>query len=137
LLKASNASALHEKELKKLEILAKIYQLIQGVKTPEDIPDELKNASTMLSSKPYTQDQVKTALWLRGELRWKQYRPQLEIHDTILRTKVRKVVAKCSRRLGKSFALMAYAISRAVKNPYSRIPFAAPTNKDLKTSLSP
>jgi hypothetical protein len=46
LLKASNASALHEKELKKLEILAKIYQLIQGVKTPEDIPDELKNAST-------------------------------------------------------------------------------------------
>lgn len=80
---------------------------------------------------------IKAELWKRGEISWKLYKPQLEIHDVIIRTKVRKIVAKCSRRLGKSFALMAYAISRAVKNPYSRIPFAAPTYKDLKNILIP
>jgi len=92
----------------------------------------------MTSSKRQIQKSDAIArLWQLGELRYKLYEPQIEIRDCILNAKSKKVVIKCSRRLGKSYALMCYAIERAVKNQNARIPFAAPTYKDLKNILIP
>lgn len=67
-------------------------------------------------------------LWRRGDLRWKLHATQQKIYD-LLKGK-RRYFLKCSRRLGKSYALLAIAAEFAIKTPGARISYAAPTAKD-------
>lgn len=48
-----------------------------------------------------------------------------------------KFIINCSRRLGKSTLLCLYAVEFAIKNPGSRICYAAPTQKMVSTLIQP
>lgn len=71
---------------------------------------------------------AKHIMWRRGELRWKLHATQKKIYDVL--TGKRRYFALCSRRLGKSYLLVCLAFEYAIKNPGSRISYAAPTMKD-------
>lgn len=66
-------------------------------------------------------------LWRNGVLHWKLDSCQKQLYNTFHNAKYRKVVWKCSRRLGKSYSLLILAIEFALKNPGSQIKYACPT----------
>jgi hypothetical protein len=66
-------------------------------------------------------------LWRNGILHWKLDSCQKQLYRTFHDSKYRKVVWKCSRRLGKSFALLVVALEYALKNPGTQIKYACPT----------
>lgn len=68
-------------------------------------------------------------LWARGDLKYLFHETQLKIHEALLTSKRRKFFLLCSRRLGKTFMLLALCFSEALKKPRSRIVFLAPTGK--------
>lgn len=67
-------------------------------------------------------------LWRRGNLEWKLHATQKKIYKLI--QSKRRIFLLCSRRLGKSFALVCVAFEHAIRNPGARISYAAPTQKD-------
>ncbi len=74
------------------------------------------------------------ALWRRGDLKWKLHSTQVKLYDLI--HDKRRFYLSCSRRLGKSFLLVCMAFEYALKNPGSRISYAAPTQKDATQIVS-
>lgn len=66
-------------------------------------------------------------LWRNGVLHWKLDSCQKQLYNTFHNSKYRKIVWKCSRRLGKSYALLILALEYAFKNPGSQIKYACPT----------
>jgi hypothetical protein len=66
-------------------------------------------------------------LWRSGILHWKLDSCQKQLYHTFHNSKYRKVVWKCSRRLGKSFALLIVAVEYALKHPGAQIKYACPT----------
>ncbi len=66
-------------------------------------------------------------LWRSGILHWKLDSCQKQLYHTFHNAKYRKVVWKCSRRLGKSFSLLVIALEYALKNPGCQIKYACPT----------
>lgn len=76
-------------------------------------------------------------LWLMGELSWKLHKTQKEIYDAFYGCDHQKFIVNAARRTGKSFALCVIAIEFALKNPGSRICYAAPTAKAVKKIITP
>lgn len=74
-----------------------------------------------------TKNEAIERLWRAGVLEWKLDSCQKQLYSTFYNSKYRKVVWKCSRRLGKSFSLLIIALEHALKNPNSQIKYACPT----------
>lgn len=72
---------------------------------------------------------AKHELWRRGDLKWKLDPTQKKIYKAIEQGK-RKHFLLCARRIGKSYLLVVHAFEHAIRNPGSRVSFAAPTAKD-------
>jgi len=70
------------------------------------------------------------ALWQRGQLSYKLDETQRKIKDAFSRASERKFFLLCSRRLGKSFTLVLEAFETAMRKPYGRVLYLAPTGKD-------
>lgn len=69
-------------------------------------------------------------LWRRGDLQYKFHDAQKLIAKALGDAKRRKFFLLCSRRLGKTFALLCMAFGLAMKKAHSRILFLAPLAKD-------
>lgn len=78
---------------------------------------------------PEAQQAAREELWRRGDLRYKLDSTQRKIYDVIEKGG-RRVCLLCSRRLGKSFCLVMYCVSQAIKRPNIRISYAAPFGRD-------
>jgi hypothetical protein len=74
--------------------------------------------------------QGKEKLWREGNLRWRLDATQQVIYDRIKGAAKRRYFLNCSRRLGKSFVLLAIAAEFCIKNRDSRVLYVAPTAKD-------
>ena len=70
------------------------------------------------------------ALWTRGSLAYKLDETQRRIKEAFSRATERKFFLLCSRRLGKSFTLVLEAFETALRKPYARVLYLAPTGKD-------
>jgi hypothetical protein len=68
-------------------------------------------------------------LWRRGDLTYKLDYTQRKIWASLIKGS-RKWCACCSRRLGKSFVLVLYCITCAIKRKNARISYAAPFARD-------
>jgi hypothetical protein len=73
---------------------------------------------------------LQAELWRRGDLRFKLHETQQRIYDAIRASSQRRHFLLCSRRLGKTYLLVALCIEHALRHPNSRIYFCAPTAKD-------
>lgn len=73
-------------------------------------------------------------LWRRGDLRFKLHPTQKKIY-ALLEGR-RRFFLRCSRRLGKSFALCVICLEHAIKKPGARISYAAPGQKDAVQIVS-
>ncbi len=80
---------------------------------------------------------ARDTLWRVGELRWLFDANQAGIYDQWVTSGARRFVLNCSRRLGKSYFLVALAIQQGLRVPGSSIRFACPTAKQAKTIILP
>ena len=80
---------------------------------------------------------AKAILWKHGHLDWKLKAHQRRMHDLYAKATNRKAVFHCSRRVGKSYTLLTIAIEECLKRPGIRVPFAAPTQKNVKEIIVP
>ena len=76
-------------------------------------------------------------LWKQGNLRWKLDKNQLEIYQFINSTNEKTIVIGSSRRIGKSYFLLTYAIQFCLKNPNSIVKFIAPTRQMVTSYVRP
>jgi PBSX family phage terminase large subunit len=81
--------------------------------------------------------QAAALLWRRGVLLWKLDKVQKELYDAYQHATGRVVVWKCSRRLGKSYALCILAVETCLKKPNSIVKYVAPKQKMVKTIIKP
>lgn len=79
-----------------------------------------------------TTSEARRQLWLAGILRWKLHPAQQEIYDAFYRSKARRFVLNCSRRLGKSYTLCALALEHAIRIENAEIKYCAPTQRQVK-----
>lgn len=91
---------------------------------PEDLAHLPPEAAAAMRKK------VVHVLWQRGSLAYKLDETQRRIKDSIGQALERKFFLLCSRRLGKSFTLVLEAFETALKKPYARVLYLAPTGKD-------
>jgi hypothetical protein len=82
-------------------------------------------------------EEAKAKLWKAGVLSWKLHKTQVEIYDAINNSSSSIFVILCSRQLGKSYMLCAYAIEYALKNPGAKIAYIAPQAKMVKKIIVP
>jgi hypothetical protein len=78
-------------------------------------------------TKPISKADAVDALWRKGILSWKLDSCQKQLYQLFKKTKYRKTVWNCSRRLGKSYALIVIALEYALTNPNAQIKYACPT----------
>lgn len=99
----------------------------------------------ILASLPEIQDpavraevrkRVTRALWERGNIRYLFDETQKEIVAKLESSTKRKFYLLCSRRLGKSFTLVALAVEKCLQKPGARVLYAAPYAKDAKEIVS-
>lgn len=76
--------------------------------------------------------QITGQLWETGRLRYKLHETQLKIYEAIQANTHRRHFVCCSRRLGKTYMLVALAFETALQKPGARILFLAPQGKDAK-----
>lgn len=76
-------------------------------------------------------------LWRMGDIRYKLKPCQIKMHEAIEKSKSLKYTIKCSRRVGKSYYLVARGTMRCLQKPNTMVRYAAPTNKSLKTIIQP
>jgi len=79
---------------------------------------ELKNISV---------HDVKTSLWLRGELGFKLDALQIRISKTVMKQDSRKILILSSRQIGKTYWACVYALMYLLKNPNKIARIIAPT----------
>jgi hypothetical protein len=88
-----------------------------------------------------TKQNLREIAWSRGDLKYKLYRYQHILYDTLYKAlndpKCLKYALNCSRRWGKSTVLSLIAIETALRTPNSQVRFAAPTAKALKKITHP
>lgn len=77
------------------------------------------------------------ALWARGELSYKLHDAQVKIYKALYESPEKLFVANCSRRFGKSFLMVLYAIERALRKPKTKIRFGAAFQTDLTEYILP
>lgn len=90
-----------------------------------------------LNNAPLTRAEALDILWRKGNLSWKLDSCQKQLHNIIITATYDKIVLNCSRRLGKSFALLVTALETAIKIPNCQIKYAAPTAKMVKKIIEP
>lgn len=76
-------------------------------------------------------------LWRHGNLRYKLDANQREIYDFVEATKEPIVVIGSSRQIGKTYFLVAYAISYCLRHPNVTVKFVSPTVKMTRTNIGP
>lgn len=76
-------------------------------------------------------------LWKRGELTYKLLPEQILFKEGIEKATHPLVVGNISRRFGKSFTLVTYAIEQAIKRRGAHIRYAAAFREDLETYILP
>jgi hypothetical protein len=91
----------------------------------------------MAKRRKLSNDEALKLAWQRGFLSYKLFDYQRDLYQLVSTTKALKTVFNISRRYGKSTVLMLWAIEYGIRNPYSMIRFASPTQKSLKKSLEP
>jgi len=84
-----------------------------------------------------TVEEAIAALWFRGELSYKLHDAQIKIYKALYHSPEKLFVANCSRRFGKSFLMVLYAIERALRKPKTRIRFGAAFQTDLEEYILP
>lgn len=84
-----------------------------------------------------TKKQAIDKLWRNGILTWKLDSCQKQLYNTFHNSKYRKIVWKCSRRLGKSYTLLILALEYALKNPGAQIKYACPNAVMAKKIIIP
>ncbi len=80
---------------------------------------------------------VTNQLWRRGELRWKLDSLQQQLHTLFYEGKHKTNTWLCSRRTGKSYALVVLALEQCIRHPNSIVKYAAPTKVQINTILRP
>jgi phage terminase large subunit len=80
---------------------------------------------------------AKDHAWRKGQLFWKLFPYQKEIRKQFYENKSRKFVLKCSRRIGKTYFLVAMALEAALKKPKQRIKYAADAAKNVEGMIKP
>lgn len=71
-------------------------------------------------------------LWRRGDLFYKLNATQRHIYDAIEASKSTRYFLNCSRRLGKSFSLVARAFEVCLRKPNARVLYLAPFGQDAQ-----
>lgn len=105
--------------------------------TPDGTPDPGPAPPTPTVPDPLTDPAVLSAArrlvarqaWSQGELSILFHATQDKIYGAIQRNTRRKFFVLCSRRLGKTFMLLALAFQTAIRKPGARVLFLAPTAK--------
>ncbi len=91
-----------------------------------------KLAASKVEIQAAIERKAKQALWQRGNLQYLLHATQLKILATMSRTKSRKFMLLCSRRLGKTYLLCVQAIQLCLSKPNARVLFVAPFSKDAQ-----
>jgi hypothetical protein len=83
--------------------------------------------------------QIKAELWKRGELSWKMHKGQGLIYQSLasLSPHIREVVLLISRRWGKSYLGVLFAIMHCLKHPKSQVFIVGPTIKQTLKIITP
>jgi hypothetical protein len=85
--------------------------------------------------------QIKAArkkLWLAGDLSWKLDPAQQKIHDFIKSDNQQDIVViNASRRLGKSFSLIALGIEMCIQKPKCIVKLIQPEQKMIEVNITP
>lgn len=68
---------------------------------------------------------------------WQGHETQKEMYRAINEMTSRKIVVNCSRRLGKSWLLVAMALEYAFQNPYAQIKYASVNQKAARKIVLP
>lgn len=85
----------------------------------------------------FNQAEITYALWRRGNLSWKLDATQLKMYESFKSFEDVIQVWACSRRLGKSFALVVLALETCLKKPNSIVKYIAPEQKQVRTIIRP
>lgn len=83
------------------------------------------------------QSQAQAILWRMGDLSFLLRPEQLAIRKVLKESTSRLFVANCSRRLGKSYMMVAYCIEEALKAPKSQIRYGTAFLTDLTEFIIP
>lgn len=80
----------------------------------------------------------KHELWYRGNLKWKLWAHQKKMYDLIKSADASDYfVLLCSRRTGKTFTFLIFAIEECLQNPNHLVNYASTTQKELKRAVYP
>ena len=81
--------------------------------------------------------EVKHELWKRGVLSWKLHDAQKKIYKSLTNNTEKLYVANCSRRFGKSYLMVLFAIERCINNPNHKVRYGAAFQTDLEEFIRP
>lgn len=91
----------------------------------------------MPKKKNISKQEAQAKLWEMGELTWLLTDVQKKIKNDIESDSTRTSVIVSSRRLGKTFLLVALALEQCLKESNSIVKFLLPKQKDAKTIIKP
>jgi len=75
--------------------------------------------------------------WRCGDLTYKLHDDQYAVYQQIHSTDAARFVAEIARRWGKTFLFVVIAVETCLRNPGCRVPYGAPTLKDLEEFIIP
>jgi hypothetical protein len=84
-----------------------------------------------------TDAQLRDAAWRSGDLRYLLHEGQASVLSRFALSPSRRFVVECARRWGKSWLACVLAVMFALLKPRSQIRYAAPTQKMVKTIVTP
>ena len=90
-----------------------------------------------LKSPQMSKGQAISILWAKGILTFKLEAVQKELYDCFHNSKGKITVWSCSRRLGKSYALLCIAFEKCLQKPHTVVKYIAPTQKMVKNIIRP
>lgn len=99
------------------------------------IKKELKKIPSVITDDVIAQAREK--LWRKGNLEWKFSVTQKKINDYFKSNKNKILVLSCSRRAGKSYLLITYAIQMCLSGPNKIVKYVLPEQKMARTIIKP
>jgi hypothetical protein len=88
-------------------------------------------------NKSVSKEEARIAMWRAGNLNYKLHPAQKKMRANFASSTGRIYTLNCARQLGKSFFLCTLAIETALKTPYSRVAFCAPTSRMTRQIIIP